>query len=105
MSKGSTIPALPPKSGCMICGAAHSASGCNIGAVAGLQNTQADINKTERIQRARNAANAPVVVKTPAITLSGAEADAAAIAGMVEALDADNNRRIGHYRATGKASF
>ena len=36
MSKGSKLPALPPKSGCVVCGAPHDATDCAHTATLGL---------------------------------------------------------------------
>ena len=30
VSKGSKLPALPPKSGCLVCGESHGAESCNL---------------------------------------------------------------------------
>ena len=88
MSKG--IPALPPKSGCMVCAGPHSAADCAHTAALGLSRFEAGKVHEKQVYRdhlARLAAlrDAPAREQTLAERIAFAEA-------MSADMDADNER-------------
>ena len=90
VSRGSRIPALPPKSGCLVCAGPHSAVDCSHTAALGLSRFEAGKVHEKQVYRdhlARLAAlrDAPAREQTLAERIAFAEA-------MSADMDADNER-------------